>query len=95
MQAHGPVSLQYKDILFHQENFLFPAILSYWECYQAAVIEKINNTKDAVWSGDGQFVSMGHRANFGVYTMFCNTILKVVHFELLQVCGVARNVIKF
>ena len=35
---------------------------------------------------------MGHNAKFGVYTMFCNTILKVVHFELLQVSSVVRNV---
>ena len=42
---------------------------------------------DVVWSGDGRFDSMGHSAKYGVYTMFCNTILKVVHFELLQVSG--------
>ena len=45
-----------------------------------------------MWSGDGWFDSMGHSAKFGVYTMFCNTILKVAHFELLQVSGVVRNV---
>ena len=43
-------------------------------------------------SGDGRFDSMGRSAKFGVYTMFCNTILKVAHFELLQVSGVVRNV---
>ena len=40
---------------------------------------------NVVWSGDGRFDSMGHSAKYGAYTMFCNTILKVVHFELLQV----------
>ena len=74
-----------RTFFFHQKNFQFPAVLSYWERYQAALIEKIKNTKDAVWSGDGRFDSMGHSAKFGVYTLFCNTILKVVHFELLQV----------
>ena len=34
---------------------------------------------------------MGHSAKFGVYTLFCNTILKVVYFELLQVSGVVKN----
>ena len=80
-----------RTFFFHQKNFLFPAVLSYWERYQAALIKKIKNTKDAVWSGDGRFDSMGHSAKFGVYTLFCNTILKVVHFELLQVSGVLRN----
>jgi len=41
--------------------------------------------KDAVWSGDGRFDSMGHSAKFGVYTLLCSPIMKIVHFELLQV----------
>ena len=28
---------------------------------------------------------MGHSAKYGVYTMFCNNVSKLVHFELLQV----------
>ena len=80
-----------RTFFFHQKNFLFPAVLSYWEHYQAALFEKIKNIKYAVWSGDGRFDSMGHSAKFGVHTLFCNTILKVVHFELLQVSGVLRN----
>ena len=80
-----------RTFFFHQKNFLFPAVLSYWERYQAALVEKIKNIKDAVWSADGRFHSMGHSAKFGVYVLFCNTILKVVHFELLQVSGVLRN----
>lgn len=43
--------------------------------------------KDVIWCGDGCFDSMGHSAKYGAYTMFCSSILKVVHFELLQVCG--------
>ena len=80
-----------RTFFFHQKNCLFPAVLSYWERYQAALVEKIKNIKDAVWSADGRFHSMGHSAKFGVYALFCNTILKVVHFELLQVSGVLRN----
>ena len=41
--------------------------------------------RDSVWSGDGRFDSMGHLAKYGAYTMFCCTIMKIVHFELLQV----------
>lgn len=80
-----------RTFFFPQKNFLFPAVLNYWECYPAALTEKIENMKDAVWSGDGPFDSIGHSAKFGFYTMFCNTVLKVVHFELLQVSGVVRN----
>ena len=28
---------------------------------------------------------MGHSAKYGVYTMFSTSIIKVVHFELVQV----------
>ena len=53
---------------------------------------KIKNMKNAAWRGDGRFDSMRHSAKFGVYTMFCNTILQEVHFELLQVSSVVRIV---
>ena len=74
-----------RTFFFHQKNFLFPAVLKYWEHYQATLIAEVKNLKNVVWSGDGRFDSMGHSAKYGVYSMFCNTILKVVHFELLQV----------
>ena len=73
-----------RTFLFHQNIFLFPAVLNYWEHYQAGLIEKIKHMIDAVGSGDGQFDSMGHSAKYGVYTMSCNTILTVVHFELFS-----------
>ena len=70
----------------HQRNFLLPSVLLYWESYQNALLEKIKSLKSAVeWSGDGRFNSMGHNAKYGVYTMFCNSISKLVIFELLQV----------
>ena len=31
---------------------------------------------------------MGHSAKFGVYTLLCSPIMKIVHFELLQVIGI-------
>ena len=69
----------------HQKKFVFPSILHHWETYRAALIDQLKVTKDVVWSGDGRFDSMGHSAKYGAYTMFCSTIMKIVHFELLQV----------
>ena len=69
----------------HQKKLLFPSIFMYWEKYHAALIEKVKGIKDAQWSGDGRFDSMGHNAKYGVYTMFCNSISKLVQFELIQV----------
>ena len=74
-----------RAFFFHQRNFLFPVVISYWERYQADLVSKLKAMKDVVWSGDGRFDSMGHSAKFGAYTMFCNTLLKVIHFEILQV----------
>ncbi|XP_068704429.1 uncharacterized protein [Montipora foliosa] len=68
----------------HQRNFLFPVIISHWETYQAGLIEQLKDMGDLIWSGDGRFDSMGHSAKYGAYTMFCNTVLKVIHFEILQ-----------
>lgn len=74
-----------RTYFIHQRNFLFPVIISYWEKYQAGLISKLKEMTNVVWSGDGRFDSMGHSAKFGAYTMFCNTLLKVIHFEILQV----------
>lgn len=70
---------------YHQSRFLFPLVLKYWENYQAGLFAKIKDLKNAVWSGDGQLDSMGHSAKYGVYTLLCSPIMKIVHFELLQV----------
>ena len=69
----------------HQKMFLFPVILHYWETYRASLVTKLKDMKNVAWSGDGRFDSMGHSAKYSAYTMFCPTIMKVVHFELLQV----------
>ena len=74
-----------RTFFVHQKNLLFPVILNYWEQYRASLVGKLKKMANVVWSGDGWFGSMGHSAKYGAYTMFCNTILKVVHFELLQV----------
>ena len=74
-----------RTFFFHQRNFLFPVVINYWERYQAGLLSKLKAMKDVVWSGDGRFDSMGHSAKFGAYTMFCSTLLKVIHFDILQV----------
>ena len=74
-----------RTFFYHQSKLLFPVVSKYWENYQAVLIAKIKELKDAVWSGDGRFDSMGHSAKYGVYTLLCSPIMKIVHFELLQV----------
>ena len=74
-----------RTYFIHQKHFIFPVILKYWEACQAQLLRQLKVLKDAVWCGDGRFDSMGHSAKYGVYTMFCSSILKIVHFELIQV----------
>ena len=69
----------------HQRDFLFPVILHYWEIYRANLVKQLKTLKDVVWTGDGRFDSMGHSAKYGAYTMLCTTIMKIVHFEVVQV----------
>ena len=69
----------------HQKSLLFPVVLHHWESYRANLISKVKELKDVTWTGDGRFDSMGHNAKYGVYTMLCTTIMKIVHFELVQV----------
>ena len=57
----------------------------HWEKYQNALIEKLKKVKNATWSGDGRFDSMGDSAKYGAYSMFWNSISKIVHFEIRQV----------
>ena len=74
-----------RTFFVHQAKFLFPIILHFWETCQAKLISQLKAMKNVTWCGDGRFDSMGHCAKYGVYTMLCPTIGKVVHFELLQV----------
>ena len=66
-------------------KLIFVTILLYWESYQRSLIQPLRTVGETVWCGDGRFDSMGHSAKYGAYTMFCTTILKIVHFDLLQV----------
>ena len=69
----------------HQRLFIFPTVIRHWELYRAGLVSKLKDMKDAVWSEDGRFDSVRHSAKYGVYTMFSTSIMKVVHFEVVQV----------
>lgn len=72
-------------LVFKHMKLLSPVVLSYWESYRSTLLNQVKDMKNVVWSGDGRYDSMGHSAKFGVYTVFCCTLMKIVHFELLQV----------
>lgn len=74
-----------RSFFSHQRNLVFPTILHYWESYQAKLITQLKAMNDVVWCGDGRFDSMGHSAKYGMYTMLSTTVLKIVHFEVVQV----------
>lgn len=81
----GLCSIISRAYYIHQNKFLFPSVITHWEKYQNVLIEKLKKVKNATWSGDGRFDSMGHSAKYGAYSMFCNSISKIVHFEIRQV----------
>ena len=81
----GLLAISVRTFFLHQRKFLFPSILLQWKKHRESLIKKVKDVKDAQWSGDGRFDSMGHNAKYGAYTMFCNSISKIVHFEVVQV----------
>ena len=52
-----------------------------------AIPEKNVRVFESNWrkAGDGRHDSMGHSAKSGAYTLFCNNLLKIIHFNLVQV----------
>ena len=74
-----------RTYFFHQQKFLFPICLHYWESYRATLINSLKTMKDLVWAGDGRFDSMGHSAKYGAYSMLSTTAMKIAHFEIVQV----------
>ena len=70
----------------HQKKFLFPTVLTCWGRCREKMLAALRPMKNLIWSGDGRFDSMGHNAKYGIYSMFCSSNSKIVHFELLQVC---------
>jgi len=81
----GLSAYEARTYFYHQNWFLFPVILHHWKVYTTSITEGLKSWKCLSWCGDGRFDSMGHSAKFGVYTMFCANINKIVHFELIQV----------
>lgn len=81
----GLVCYSARTFFKHQRSFLFPAVIYHWESYQTDLLNKVKDLKDVVWAGDGRYDSMGHSAKYGAYTLLCTTIMKIVHFELVQV----------
>jgi hypothetical protein len=75
----------------HQRHLVFPSIFYYWKTYRKSLIDKAKGLNRVEWSGDGRFDSMGHSAKYGVYTMLCTTLMKVVHFEIVQVSSLANT----
>lgn len=69
-----------------QKHYIFPAILRHWELYRTKMLDQLRTQKEVIACGDGRFDSMGHSAKYGVYSIFCSNISKIVHFELVQVC---------
>ena len=76
----GLAAYSSRTFFYHQRKYILPSILQYWESYQAKLVQSLKSVQDCVWSGYGRFDSMGHSAKYGVYTMFCCTIMKIVHF---------------
>ena len=65
----------------HQKKFVFPSILRNRELYRASLLTELHGVKDIVLCGDSRFDSMGHSAKYGTYTMYCDNIKKIIHFE--------------
>lgn len=84
----GVSMIKPRTYFLHQRKFLFPSLIVHWECYQNQLLAKIQQPQDVTCSGDGRYDSMGHSAKYGTYTIFCNTLSKLIHFELVQVRSV-------
>ena len=75
-----------RTYFYHQKKFLFPLILSFWNQYTENLKIQLKSAVNIAWSGDGRFDSMGHSAKYGVYSMFSCNLMKILQFELVQVC---------
>ena len=62
--------------------------------YQERLISTLRNEDDLMISGDGRHESMGHRAKYCAYTIFCCTVPFIVHFTLVQVCFLKQGLYK-
>ena len=78
---------------YSTRTFFYPSTQIYFAKHppilgviQAKLVQSLKSVKDSVWSGDGRFDSMGHSAKYGVYTMFCCTIMKIVQILNCNKC---------
>ena len=69
----------------HQQKYLFPIITGYWKKMRDSLVGKMCEIEKVTLSGDGRFDSVGHSAKYCSYSMFCNKLGKIVHFEIIQV----------
>ena len=82
----GLMTYQARTFFLHQRNFIFPSIIRHWQLYCSTTLNQVLQLSDRIIvCGDGRFDSMGHSAKYGSYTFFCENIVKIVHFELVQV----------
>ena len=82
----GLMTYQARTFFLHQRNFIFPSIIRHWQFYCSTTLNQVLQLSDRIIvCGDGRFDSMGHSAKYGSYTFFCENIMKIVHFELVQV----------
>ena len=88
----GVCATSARTYFLHQKHFILPAVIKHWETYKNELVEKVRELDNIVWSGDGRFDSMGHSAKYGIYSMFCSPVDKIVHFEVLQVRYFSRVV---
>ena len=74
-----------RTFFLHQKKFILPSILKHWESYRQGLVNEVKQIDNVSWCGDGRFDSMGHSAKYGAYSMYCSSLNKIIHFELLQV----------
>ena len=84
-QTHGSLHVFYQNELLSQAKASISSCGLSLQTYRQNCIEKVKRATDAVWSGDGRFDSMGHSAKYGVHSMFSSSLMKIVHFEIVQV----------
>ena len=47
------------------------------------LLERVSEESDGVVAADGRHDSMGHSANYCVYTIFCCNVPMIIHFSIV------------
>ena len=70
----------------HQNKFLFPTVLNFWESERSAMMEELSKMEGGlVLAGDGRSDSPGHCAKYGSYSVLEMRLNKVIDIQLVQV----------